>query len=71
MCQGTSRFLNPAGKFLDRSPGESESKFIRAWDSEAKEGPLETGSGVSPGGASTVHCSPGCKSLIQDPKSIG
>ena len=33
-------------KIQHTSAGESESKFIRAWDSEAKEGPLQTGSRI-------------------------
>lgn len=36
-------------QFQDRSPGESENNFIKACDSEAKEEPLETGSGGMPG----------------------
>ena len=35
-----------------------------------KKGALETESGVSPGGAATAHCSPGCKSR-GDPQSFG
>lgn len=36
-------------KCQDVSPGEGESSFIKASDNEAKEGALDTGSGVSPG----------------------
>lgn len=43
-------------------PGESEIKFIKAWDSEVKEGPLETGSRSGLGQDTTAHCFPGCKS---------
>lgn len=49
-------------KLQDRSPGESENRFIKAWDSETKEEPLETESGVRPGQAAPALCSPECKS---------
>lgn len=42
-------------KVQHRSPGESESSFIKIWNSEAKEGPLETGSGGKTG---VSGCSP-------------
>ena len=39
-CQATSPLLNRAG--------QSENKFIKAWNREAKEGPLEIESGSKP-----------------------
>ena len=45
-------------------------KFIKAWDCEAKEGPLETGSVVSPGWAAPTLSFPGCKSRW-DLESLG
>lgn len=42
MHRGTSRFLICAGKISRQSPGEN--KFIKAWDSDAKERPFEIGS---------------------------
>lgn len=43
----TSRFLTCAGKMSKHEADKSESKFIKAWGGEAKEGPVETGSGVN------------------------
>lgn len=34
-------------KLQDRSPGESENKFIKAWDSGAKEEPWRQNQGVA------------------------
>lgn len=47
--QATLGFLIHAGKISRQSPGES--KFIKAWDSDAKEGPFEIGSRGMPGTA--------------------
>lgn len=44
-------------KFQDLSPGESESKFIKTWDGEAKEEPVETGSEGKPKRSTAAQCS--------------
>lgn len=41
-------------KFQDRGSGESESKFIKVWDSETKGGSLETRQGGKP--RTSCHC---------------
>lgn len=56
-------------KLQDRSPGESENKFIKAWDSGAKEELPETESGGRPGQTAPALCSPESKS-DGDPESL-
>ena len=48
-------------QFQDTSPGGSESKFIKAWENEAKEWILETGSGGKTGRSCCCHGFPGFK----------